>query len=335
MSMPQVRIHGVDDVRVDAVERPVIGDDDALIQVSMCGICGSDLSYIAMGGVGAIRPMPLGHELSGVVAQTGANVSHVAEGDPVVVNPMACGNGIGNGGPEGAFAPFLKVRGADERAVIKVPSSLSAETAALIEPLAVAMHGCRQGRVAASDKAVIFGAGPIGLCAVINLRHLGLRDVVVVDLSEFRLRIAEKLGAVPFKADDGDLSEFLIERHGRADVMGMPAPGSDVFFEATGAAAVFEQIVGGAKTGARVVVLGVHKQPAQLDLLSLLMRELVVVGSMAYPDEFPDVIDMLRGGEVDVEPLISHRFPLSQFDRALAQARDSGGAAKVLVDCQR
>ena len=89
-----------------------------------------------------------------------------------------------------------------------------------------------------------------------------------------------------------------------------------------------------AKTGARLVVLGLHKQPVALDLANVLLRELHIVGSMAYPDEFPEVIAMLASGRVDVGPVITHRYPLSEFDQALAMARDAGSAIKVLVDCQ-
>ena len=335
MSMPQVRIHAANDVRIDEVDRPAVGDDDILVQVSLCGICGSDLGYVAAGGLGMTQPMPLGHELSGTVAEAGAHIRHVAVGDRVVVNPMANGGSIGNGGPEGGFAPYLLVRDAarHEQAVLKVPEALTTEQAALVEPLSVAMHGCRQGNATASDSAVVFGAGPIGLSAVVCLQHIGVKDIVSVDLSDKRLAVAKQLGAGTFNAG-GDLDGFLIERHGQASVMGMPVPDSDLYIEATGVKPVFERITSLAKTGARIVVLGVHKEPVALDLVNLLIRELVVTGSMAYPSEFPAVIDMLRSGKPEVESIISHRYPLSQFDSALSQAQDADAAIKVMVDCQ-
>ena len=337
MEMPLVQIHGVDDVRIDTVEKPTVGSGDILVRVSLCGICGSDLSYISLGGLGLTQPMPLGHELTGTVEELGEGVTGLKVGDRVVVNPMANANSIGNGGSEGAFAPYLLVRNVVQGndAVLKVPDELSPEQAAMVEPLSVALHGCHQGGAQAADSAVIFGAGPIGLCVALCLKHIGLKSVVVVDLSEYRLKMAERIGAIPFQAGSGDLAQFLLEQHGAGEVMGMPAPGTDIFFEATGAAPVFEQIVNTARTGARVVVLGVHKAPVQMDLTNLLMRELKITGSMAYPDEFPEVIAMLRSGTVDVTPLISHRFPLSEFDTALARAKDGAGAIKVMIDCQQ
>ena len=336
MSIPQVRIHGVNDVRVDTVEMPRISADDVLVQVSLCGICGSDLGYISMGGLGLTQPMPLGHELVGTVAKKGENVRHLAIGDRVVVNPMAGGNSIGNGGAEGAFTPYLAVKNAAKApdSVLKITDSLSSEQAAMVEPLSVALHGCHQGRARASDKAVIFGAGPIGLCAAICLKYLGLKQTIVVDRSDYRLAAAQRIGATTFKADNGDLAAFLMEQHGKADIMGMPVPATDIYIEATGAKAVFEQVLHTANTGARVVVVGLHKQPVQVDLANVLLRELQITGSMAYPDEFPEVIAMLASGGADISPVISHKFPLTHFNDALIQARNTDEAIKVMVDCQ-
>ena len=336
MNIPLVRVHNVDDVRLDSVPMPEIGETDVLVEVSLCGICGSDLGYIGMGGLGLTQPMPLGHELTGNVSRVGGRVSHVSPGDRVVVNPMAAGNSIGNGGPEGAFSPYLVVRNAatDPGAVLKIPSQLSPEQAAMIEPLSVALHGCHRGQASAADRAVVFGAGPIGLSTVICLRYLGLENIVVVDMSAYRLAAAERLGALPFKAGEADLAQHLRELHGEAELMGMPVPATDLYIEATGAGPVFDQIVATARTDARVVVLGLHKQPVKFDLANLLLRELQLTGSMAYPTEFPDVIDMLVSSKVDVSPVISHRFPLSEFDKALSTARNTDDALKVLVDCQ-
>lgn len=336
MPMPLVRVHGVDDVRLDTIDAPAVTADDILVQVSLCGICGSDLGYIAMGGLGLTHPMPLGHELVGTVAAIGERVNHLSVGDQVVINPMAAGNSIGNGGAEGAFAPYLLVRGAasDHSAALKVPGSLTIEQAAMVEPLSVALHGCHQGSACAGDKVVIFGAGPIGLCTAICLLYLGLEQVVMVDISDNRLAAAQRVGAIPFKADSADLSSFLMEQHGTTELMGMPLPDTDIYIEATGAKPVFEQILNTAKTGSRVVVLGLHKEPVQLDLANVLFRELNIIGSMAYPDEFPEVIEMLASGQIDIAPLITHRFPLSRFDDALVQAKKTDEAIKVLIDCQ-
>ena len=181
------RIHAVDTLYLDQVAAPECGPDDVVVRVRECGICGSDLGYLAMGGITAPgTPMPLGHELWGEVGQVGENVQHVQCGDAVVVQPMSNGNSIGNGGSEGGFTPELLVRNAalDTGGVIKLPSGFAEEFGPLVEPLAVAQHGANRVAATAQDKAVIFGAGPIGLSLLQVLSYRGLSDIAVVDLSQ-------------------------------------------------------------------------------------------------------------------------------------------------------
>lgn len=336
--IPLVRIHDVNHFQLDNIAQPKAGPDDVVIKVSLCGICGSDLSYIAMGGLlGPGVPMPIGHELSGTIFETGANVQHVAVGDRVIVNPEGNNNRIGNIGPEGAFSPYLLVRGAalDETAVLKLPDSLSMEQGAMVEPLAVAMHAVHQGRISADDKVVIFGAGPIGLGIVLVLKYYGVNNIIVSDLSEKRLAIAESLGAKRFKGSSKELTAFLTKTHGTAEVHGLGTmPATDLYFEATGVGTVFNQAVEMARRGARVVVVGVNQTPVELNLVNLLMRELSITGSMAYPTEFPEVVRMLESGKVDIAPLITHRYPLSQFGEAISSASNTEQAVKVMIDCQ-
>lgn len=338
-TIPLARIHAPGDVRIDQVERPLPGPDDVLVQIRYCGICGSDLSYVKIGGIpGAAMPFALGHEFSGIVVEAGKNVRHVQAGDRVVVNPETAANGIGSSGLKGAFSPYIVFTdaAAHPEGVLKLPPELDFDLGALVEPLSVGMHGANQGRVAAGDKVVVFGAGPVGLAAAIASRYFRAEKVIVVDLSEKRLEIARQLGMTNFKADSGDLKQFLMEQHGVVtnDPRLGEQPGTDVFIEATGAGPVFQQACATARKGARIVVVGVHFAPVELNMINLLMRELVITAATEYPVEFPFVIEMLLSGEVDVRPLISHHFPLSRFDEAFAQARRQGEAMKVLVDCQ-
>jgi threonine dehydrogenase-like Zn-dependent dehydrogenase len=115
--------------------------------------------------------------------------------------------------------------------------------------------------------------------------------------------------------------------------MGSPVPATDVYLEATGAGPALLQAIELARVSATVVVLGVHQAPIEFHPLTLLIKELRLVGSMAYPSEFPEVIQMLESGVVDVAPLVSHIFPLEQFPDALETARDQERAGKVLIEC--
>jgi 2-desacetyl-2-hydroxyethyl bacteriochlorophyllide A dehydrogenase len=335
--IPLARIHGVDDLRLDAVAPPICGADDVVVRVRECGICGSDLGYLAMGGLmGPGQAMPLGHELWGEVSETGANVSHVAAGDRVVVQPMANGNNIGNGGSEGGFSPYLLVRNAatEPASTPRLPHELPAAYGALVEPMAVAQHGANRVDAQANDRAVIYGAGPIGLSMVQALRYRGLQDIAVVDLSDTRLAKAAALGAVALRGDDPGLAQALIDLHGAGECFGMPMPASSVFFEATGVRSVFEGILEQAGPGSRVCLTGVHKEPAAVDLVMLLAKEVSIIPAMGYDNEFDEVIAMLQSGRVDPTVMVTHHFPLSEISAAFDKARDAGSAIKVIIDCQ-
>lgn len=336
-SVPLVHIHGVDDLRLDTVAAPECGPNDVLVAVKECGICGSDLGYLSMGGLtGPDTPMPLGHELWGEVREVGANVRHVAPADRVVVQPMSNGNNIGNGGPEGGFSPLLLVRNAaiDTGGVVKLPENIPLSVGALVEPLAVAQHGLNRVDVKASDKAVVYGAGPIGLCMLLALQYRGVQDIIVVDLAQQRLELAQQLGAIALRADDETLTTQIIAQHGSASFFGMPMPATDVFIEATGVGSVFETLVGIAGPGSRICLTGVHKAPATIDLVMLLAKEVSIIPAMGYENEFEEVIAMLATGRVDPTPLISHRYALSDINEAFATARETSEAVKIIVDCQ-
>ncbi len=331
----QVQIHAADELRLDRVATPEPGPRDAVVRVAACGICGSDLGYLKLGGVAgpSDTPMPIGHEFSGVVESVGAEVVGVSPGDRVVVDPQGAGNRIGNGGSEGAFTPRLLVRNAaDARCMIPIPDELSFDQAALAEPLGVGMQAVNRSRAQAGEKAVVFGAGPIGLASIATLKYRGVEDVVAVDLSDTRLDVARQLGARETVNPSRDsVGRRIREIQGTSLVMGAPMADTDLYIEASGAAAVLPQIVRRAKAGARVVVVALHREEIAMNFLLVMMKELELLGSIAQPPDWNDMIQML--GDVDLSPMITHRFPLDRFDEAMAIAQDADAGAKVMIDC--
>lgn len=333
--MRQVRLHGVDDLRFDEMPAPVAGPRDVLVKVAACGICGSDIGYAAQGGLAAATtgPLALGHEFSGTIAAVGAEVRDLAPGMRVVVNPDF--NMIGSGAPEGGFAPLVLVRNARRgEAIHVIPDALPADLAALAEPLSVALHGVNRAEVGPGSKVVVLGAGAIGLGAVVGLRRRGVTDIVSVDLSPQRLELARRLGAShTINPKEQDLREALTAAHGGGDRYGWPIVHSDAFIDAAGAAPALQQAVALAPVGARLVIVALYKQPVPIDLVQVMAKELVITGSIAYPtDEFTEVVGMLSAGEVDVSPMISHRFAFDDFPAAFATARDTARALKVMVE---
>ena len=332
--MQQLRLHGPDDIRIDEVAEPTPGPRDAVIRVAACGICGSDLRYVRLGGLAGPmpEPMPLGHELSGVVDTVGREVANFAPGDRVVLNPTAAGNMIGNGGREGGFTPLLLVRDAAAGAsLFAVPDTLGDDVAALTEPLGVAMNAVDQSEAAAGEKVVVFGAGPIGLAAIATLADRGIDDVIAVDLSPRRLEIASVLGArATIDATTGDPWKRIRALHGEEPVMGAPMAASDAYIEASGAAPVIPQILQHAKARARLSVVALHGDAIPVNFLLVMLKQLTIRGAMEYPDDYNDAIELLA--RRDLSPMISHRFPLRRFDEALAVAQDSRAGGKVMIE---
>lgn len=328
--MKQVNIHGPGKVELDEIAVPVVGPRDAVVRVTACGICGTDVRYVRMGGMR--RPMALGHELSGVVDSVGSEVADLEIGTRVVLNPTAAGNMIGNGGDEGGFAPRLLVRNAaDGGCLFPVPEGLPMHLAALAEPLGVGMNAVNRAEVSPDDKVVVFGAGPIGLAAVATLRDRGVSDVVAIDLSAKRLELAKALGArETIDASDCDPWTKLRELHGEAPLMGMPMVGSDVYIEATGAPKVITDFIQDAKPEARLTVVALHEQSVNVSFLMVMMKQLSIRGAMEYPDDYTDTLALLN--RWDLSPMITHRFPLDRFSEGLAIASDPNSGGKVMID---
>jgi threonine dehydrogenase-like Zn-dependent dehydrogenase len=332
--MLQLRIHGPNEVSLDEVAMPALGPRDALLRVQACGICGSDLGYIAYGGVAGPRPepTPIGHEFSAVIERVGGEVKRYKPGARVVVNPLAGGN-VGNGGELGAFGPQVIVREVDTGGVLfPIPDDLPFDRAALAEPLGVGMHAVERAQLAPGDKVAIFGAGPIGLMSLAVLRWRGFDDVAIVDLSDKRLGIARELGAtLALNAGTSDVWRALHELHGTEKWMGIvPCAGTNAYIEASGAPTVIADIIRNARSRARISVVALHRSPEPVDFLSLMAREITLTGSMAYPDDYSEMVRMLS--EVDLSPAITHRFPLARFEDALDTARDASVSGKVIIE---
>jgi len=213
----------------------------------------------------------------------------------------------------------------------RIPDSLPFEKAALAEPLSVSLHAVNRASVNAGSKVAVFGAGSIGLGIVLFLRQRGIEDIAVIDVSDQRLDRGRALGAsVTINPARDDVAARLDELHGRGELFGWPVVRTDTFFEVSGAATVIPSIIAMAPFHASLVVVAVHHEPVPVNFLMALGKEMTITTSMAYPNEFPEVLATLASG-ADVEPMISHRFPLDDYARAFAVAKDRDASGKVLI----
>lgn len=315
--------------------KPQTGPDDVLVKIRACGICGSDALYIAMGGLPPNHgKMPLGHEPAGEVVEVGSNVSGIAVGDHVVINPLVAPSGIiGNGGSTGALADYLLIEKAVRGVSLEViPDHIPFEVAALNEPMAVARHGVNRVTPKPGDKVVVFGAGPIGLGATISFKSAGVGHLAVVDLIPSRLEKALQVGAdAVINASQEDVTKRLIELHGKGEAMFPGKSGTDIYFDGAGAPSVIGTAMASAKSGARIVVVAVHKEPVPVDMLSLMGNEVSIVGSMGYPDEIFEVTADIVANWEKYKVLVSHTIPFDDVQEALRTAQTPGAADKVVV----
>lgn len=337
MTMQSVRTGNPREIEIVTIERPSAGPNDVVVRIRACGICGTDTMFVGFGGAptspdGPV-PVALGHEPSGEIVEVGDDVEGLFIGDRVVINPMAIKSGLlGTGGPLGGMSEYVLIEDAAAGINVNVISAdVPFEVAALNEPMAVAKHAVNRSEALATDKVVIFGAGPIGLGAAIWLKLRGVENVVVVDVVADRLEKALAIGAdAVINSSDEDVTSRLIELHGEAtNALGAVRAGTDIYIDAAGAPAVIAVTQSSAKWGAKLVIVAVHKTP--VDISGILRSELTIVASMGYPTEIFEVTQDLAEHWRRFALLISHAIPFAEVERAYELALTPGAAEKVVV----
>jgi threonine dehydrogenase-like Zn-dependent dehydrogenase len=320
--MKQIRVHGPNDVRLDEIAEPNPGPRDALVRVAACGICGSDVSFVHMGGLTG-HPMPLGHELAGTVEWVGDEVLGTAVGDRVVVHPVD--------EELGGLTPLLLVRDAAKgRRLFTVPERMPLHVAALTEPTAVSMQAVNQAEVQPGDTVAVFGCGPIGLLAIATLADRGIVDVVAIDPSRRRLDLAGEVGASHLlDPSSDDVWSELARIHGTRPFMFGPTPATDVYIEASGADRVIGEILEHGRAGGRMSLVAVHYQPVPTNYVQILMKQFTIRGSFEYPPRFEDAIELLD--RRDLSRLVTHALPLEEYSRGLELLEGSKDCGKVMI----
>lgn len=325
--------HGVGDVKVTDVPDPKAGPKDIIVKVALCGVCGSDTAEYFISNSGAVMPgNKFGHEFSGTVVDVGNEVKGISEGMRVITNPMtSTRGGRRNACMVGGFAEYVLIEDAAiDYNVYPLPDHLTLEDGALVEPGSVGMHGVNTAEPKLDDQVLILGAGPIGLGALAGVKALGIKKVIISDISEFRLQKAKELGADevhnPKEEDLAELFERLYpDQH--------PGMGYiDATVDAAGAGSALLDAICLSKGGARISIVALHKHSIDLEPMFFIMKNLQMKGSVGYPTEFPQVLGFFSDGKVDLKPTVTHRFPLSEITAALTMATKADEAIKVLVD---
>ncbi|MFC7260269.1 zinc-dependent alcohol dehydrogenase [Streptomyces lutosisoli] len=341
-TMKSVQTGPVGKIDVVDVERPVPGPKDVLMRIRACGICGTDVTFLHMGGMpsrgaagGDLVSVPLGHEPAGEIVEVGDEVTDLKVGDRVVVNPQDAPTGIiGCGGKFGGMSEYLLIENAVAgKSVAVFPDTVPFDVAALNEPMAVARHAVNRSEAKPSDKVVVFGAGPIGLGATIWLKLRGVEHVVVADVIPERLETALSVGAdAVINSATEDITARLTELHGQAaNALGQARAGTDIYIDAAGAPAVFNATIAAAQWGAKMVMVAVQKKSDAIDLAGMLRSELTLIASQGYPTEIFEVTQEIAEHHERFAKLISHRIPFAEAERAFELTLTPGAAEKVVV----
>ncbi|MCI9439897.1 MAG: alcohol dehydrogenase catalytic domain-containing protein [Ruminococcus sp.] len=321
---------------VDEIPVPAPRQGEAVVKVKAVGICGTDLHIFKEGRADVELPRVMGHELSGVVTALGEGTDNLAVGDRVVLDPvMACGScricraGHGNVCADvkcfgvqmdGGFQDEIVVPSAN---LYRYPESYSFVQAALAEPFSVAANILSRVSVKVRDFVVIMGAGTIGLSLVQGAKAAGAA-VLVSDIEESKLEKAKAMGAdYTVNSRKEDLTE-LVKKHTEI--------GADVVIDAVGTVKLTEQSIELAAPCGRIAVISFDARPAQIPAAAITKKELSLMGSRMNAHRFPDVIQWMRDGALDLDVMISKVYPVEEIQKAFEDTlADSSNTIKTII----
>lgn len=307
---------------------PKAKDDEVLVKLEYVGICGSDLHYYETGAIGDYvvePPFVLGHEPGGTVVEVGKNVKHLKVGDRIALEPgKTCGHcefcktGRYNLCPDVVFFATPPVDGVFQEYVAheadlcyKLPDNVSTLEGALIEPLAVGFHAAIQGDAHLGQRAVVMGAGCIGLVSMMALKARGVSEVYVVDIMEKRLEKALELGAAGvINGAEEDVLERVKELTDGA--------GMDLVIETAGTEITTRQAIHMAKKGSNIVLVGYSKSGEMTLPMSLVLdKELTFKTVFRYRHIYPMAIDAVAAGKVNLKGIVTDVFGLDEVQKAM------------------
>lgn len=329
--------YGENEIRVEEHEKPSIKEGEVLIKVKTVGICGTDL-MIYKGEFPRSRP-PLipGHEFAGEVVATKDIQSNLKIGDRVVVNPLIfCGRCIAcrMGFPhvctklkligvdvDGSFAEFVK---ASWEKVYRIPSDFPFQTAALGEPTAVALHAVKSSACAVGDSVVVLGAGPIGLLVAMIAKIAGASKVIVTEVLKYRFKLAEELGFCVIDSSRDDVGEKIRRMTKNRGV--------DIVFDTAAVPQTASQLTSLIRPRGQIIVVGLCKQPATIDLLNIIFKEGHLQGSRVYSEmDFEKAVELVTSGKLKIDPLITHRLNLKEINEGIKLLEKGKDVMKVVI----
>ncbi|AZQ55033.1 MULTISPECIES: NAD(P)-dependent alcohol dehydrogenase [Burkholderia] len=307
-----------------------VGPGDVRIKVHTVGVCGSDVHYYVHGGIGPFRvdaPMVLGHEASGTVVETGADVTHLRVGDRVCMEPgvprldsPATLRGLYNLDPDVRFWATPPIHGCLTPFVVhpaaftyRLPDNVSFAEGAIVEPLSIGLQAAKKAAMKPGDLAVVIGAGTIGAMTALAALAGGAARVILADVVPDKLALfAGNPAVTTVDVRTRPLADAVAEASG--------GWGADVVFEASGSANAYAGLVDLMCPGGCAVLIGMPVAPVPLDVVALQAKEGRIESVFRYANIFPRALALIASGAIDVKPFISRTFPFSEGVRAFEEA---------------
>jgi len=329
-------------IEFDERSIPAVRFGHVLVQIMRIGVCGSDIHVYHGTHPYTSYPVIQGHEVAGRVAAISADVHGLEKGDRVTIRPQVvcgtcyqCKHGqshlcenlkVMGFQTDGGGAEFFAVK-ADN--VLKLPDTISYDQGTLIEPLAVAVHALRRSGDVQGKKVLVIGAGPVGNLVAQAAQAMGACTVMIVDINDFRLHIANKCGVdYCVNSTQHALREEILDNFG--------VDGADLILECAGSPAAISQAIQNARKGTAIVVVGVFGEKPTLDLGLVQNNELRLVGSLMYQEsDFRDAINLASSNKIDLSSLITNHFSFRDYLTAYKYIDKAKGAVmKVIIDVQ-
>lgn len=327
-------------IELRQVDKPEISEDQVLIQVRRIGVCGSDIHVYHGSHPYTGYPVVQGHEVSGVIAEVGKNVSGLNTGDKVVFMPQVtcgvcypCRHGMYHICDDLKVMGFQTAGAAQEffpvnaDMVLKLPETLSIDEAAMIEPISVAVHAlARYGNLDGLN-VLVLGAGTIGNLVAQVAKASGARNVLITDVSEYKLQKARQCGLEHVSnPKEADLGRAILDTFGPDK--------ADLILECVGVQETITQAVENARKGSTIIVVGVFGKKPLVDLGLVQDRELSLIGTLMYQKkDYERAIDLVVNRKLCLDQMITHRFPFRSYLEAYEAIESSGGNyMKVMID---
>ncbi|NLL42548.1 MAG: alcohol dehydrogenase catalytic domain-containing protein [Firmicutes bacterium] len=329
-------------IEFQQVERPVPGPGQILVKIMRIGVCGSDIHVYHGLHPYTSYPVVQGHEVAGTIAELGSGVEGFEIGDKVTVQPqVSCGQCYSCRHGNYHICDDLKVMGfqttgmaaeyfaVDAEKVLKLPDDMDYDEAAMVEPLAVAVHAIRKAGSVEGKKVVVLGAGPIGNLVAQAAKGMGAHLVLMTDISDYRLDIGRQCGIKHcIDTSKVDLNEQISEVFG--------PDRADIIFECVGVQATIEQAVENARKGSDIIVVGVFGDKPQVDMGLVQDRELSLIGTLMYKEEdYIKAIELIDAGKIALRPLITDSFAFEDYLAAYEHIEEvKGHSMKVMIRVQ-